>query len=194
MGELSSIDPPRMNWPAADLPTEFASFKQYCKLVFRGPFADKDDAARVIYILLWVGREGLRMYNTWALSDADKTNVDLIWSKFQALIEPKSNYRLNRFHLKKFRQNGTETPHEFMTRCKTQARKCRFRDAVETGERLIEQLIMGVRHVKIQEKLLSRDDQLTLDIAMDIARIHTSLTAHKTADPAVQYYASELYA
>ena len=59
-----------------------------------------------------------------------------------------------------------------MTRRKTQARKCRFRDAVETDERLIEQLIMGVRHVQIQEKLLSRDDQLTLDIAMDIARTH----------------------
>ena len=65
-----------------------------------------------------------------------------------------------------------------MTRCKTQARKCRFRDAVETDERLIEQLIISVRHVKIQEKLLSRDDQLTLDIAMDIARTHEATLAN----------------
>ena len=31
---------------------------------------------------------------------------------------------------------------------------------------------MGVRHVKVQEKLLSRDEALTLDIVMDIARTH----------------------
>ena len=49
--------------------------------------------------------------------------------------------------------------------------KCRFRDALEAEERLIEQLIIGIRHAKIQEKLLSHDDILTLDAAMDITRI-----------------------
>ena len=44
MGELSGIEPPRMNWLAAELPTEFASFRQYCELTFRGPSADKDES------------------------------------------------------------------------------------------------------------------------------------------------------
>ena len=42
MGELSGIEPPRMNWLATDLPTEFRSFRQYCELIFRqcmGPLA-----------------------------------------------------------------------------------------------------------------------------------------------------------
>ena len=112
------------------------------------------------------------MYNTWDLSDAEKGNVDVIWNKFAALIEPKSNYRLNRFHLQKFKQTNTESVDEFMTRCKTQARKCRFRDVTETEERLIEQLIVGVRHAKVQEKLLSRDENLTLDAALDVVRTH----------------------
>ena len=56
---LSGIEPPRMNWLAADLPTEFRSFKQYCELIFSGPFRDKEQAERVTYILLWVGQEGL---------------------------------------------------------------------------------------------------------------------------------------
>ena len=97
-----------MNWLAADLPTEFASFRQYCELIFRGPFADKDEAARVTYILLWVGQEGLRMYNTWDLSDADSKKVDVIWGSFRALIEPKANFRLSRFNLHKFRQSASE--------------------------------------------------------------------------------------
>ena len=56
MGELSSIEPPRMNWLAADLPTEFSSFRQYCELIFRGPFADKDESARDLHLV--VGRAG----------------------------------------------------------------------------------------------------------------------------------------
>ena len=62
------------------------------------------------------------MYNTWELTEAEKQDVDVIWDTFQSLIEPKSNYRLSRFHLQKFRQTNTETVDEYMTRCRTQAR------------------------------------------------------------------------
>ena len=108
MRELSGIETPHMNWLAADLPTEFASFRQYCELIFRGPFADKDESAGVTYILLWVGQEWLRMYNTWNLSDSDSKKVDVIWDRFKALIEPKANFRLSRFNLQKFRQTASE--------------------------------------------------------------------------------------
>ena len=47
MGELSGIEPPRMNWLATDLPTEFRSFRQYCEQIFSGPFAEKGQSERV---------------------------------------------------------------------------------------------------------------------------------------------------
>ena len=131
MGELSGIEPPRMNWLAADLPTEFASFRQYCEFIFRRPSADKDESARVTHILLWVGQEGLDMYNTWDLCDADSKKMDVILGRFKALIEPKANFRLSRFNLQKFRQNASESVDEFMTRCRIQGKKCRFSDALE---------------------------------------------------------------
>ena len=58
---------------------------------------------------------------------------------------------------------------------------CRLCAALEAEERLIEQLIIGIRHPKIQEKLLSRDNMLTLDAAMDIARTHESTLADMNA-------------
>ena len=73
---------------------------------------------------------------------------------------------------------SSETVDEFMKRCKTQARKCKFRDATESEERLIEQLVVGVRHEKMQEKLLCRDDTLTLDAAMNVARTHEATLAN----------------
>ena len=107
MGELSRIEPPRMNWLAADLPTEFASFRQYCELIFRGPFTDRAESVRVTYIFLWVGQEGLRMYITWDLSDSESKTVNVICGRFKALIEPKANFWLSiLFNLQKFRQTA----------------------------------------------------------------------------------------
>ena len=59
---------------------------------------------------------------------------------------------------------------EYTTRCKLQANKCNFRYAVETNERLIEQLTVGLKQATILEKLLSHDATLTLDGAMDMTR------------------------
>ena len=53
-----------------------------------------------------------------------------------------------------------------MTRSKTHARKRKFRDATETEERLAEQLVVVVWHRNVQEKLLCRDETLTLDVAI----------------------------
>ena len=108
--------------------------------------------------------------------------VDVTRGRFiRALIAPKANLRLSRFNLQKFRQTASESVDEFMTRRRIQGEKCRFRDAVGAEERLIEQLIIGISHTKIQEKLLSRDDMLTLDVAMDISRTHESTLADMNA-------------
>ena len=118
MGELSGLEPPHMNRLDAVLSTEFASFRQYCELIFCGPFADKE-SARANYILLWVGEEGLRMYNTSDLSDSDSKNMDAIRGRLKAMIEPNAKFRL-RFNLQKFRQTAPGPVVEFMTRCRIQ--------------------------------------------------------------------------
>ena len=159
-----------MNWSSGDLPTTFHNFRQYCELIFSGPLSDKDEATRVTYVLLWVGQEGLRMYNTWVITDDARKKLNVLWDGFARMIEPKTNYRLNRFNLQRYRQTQSESVDEYMPRCKLQAKKCNFRDAIESDERLIEQLTVGIKHARIQEKLLSHDATLTLDGAMDMAR------------------------
>ena len=73
-----------------------------------------------------------------------------------------------------------------MTRCKLQAKKCKFWDNTDIEERLIEQLTIGTRHRKVQEKLLGKDGDLKLDDALDIARtceatmVHMELLGGKT--------------
>ena len=96
-----------------------------------------------------------------------------LWGRFEKQVEPRSNFSLNRFHLQKLRQTPSESADEYMIRCRLQAEKCKFRDFREVGERMLEQLIVGIRHNKVQEQLLAKSDTFTLDAAMDIARTHS---------------------
>ena len=62
-----------------------------------------------------------------------------------------------------------------MTKCMLQAKKCKFRDETETETRLIEQIIRGGAHDKVRENILCKDNTLTLDQAMKIARTYEAL-------------------
>ena len=170
MGELSGIQPPRMDWNNTDLPTAFKTFKQYCQLIFSGPLNKKNEKEKATYILLWIGEEGLKIFNSFELSEEDKAKPDTIFDSFTTCLEPKLNFRIARFQFQSFKQTKDESVDAFMTRCKLQAQKCRFTD-IELEERLIEQLIIGTREREVQEVLLGKDEKLKLDKAMDIARM-----------------------
>lgn len=171
MGELIGVTPPSFDWASNDLPNGFEHFEQYCKLIFTGPLSKKSDPEKVTFLLLWLGQEGIKTYNSWDLTDQEKASPEAIFEKFKKHFEPKSNFRLNRYHLHNFRQQPHEATDDFITRCKVQARKCKY-TAEALDEKLIEQLILGTRHKKVQKSLLGKDEKLTLDAALDIARTH----------------------
>ena len=85
------------------------------------------------------------------------------------------NHRLAKYQLQQPKQMQEESIDDFMTRCRNQATKCKFRDDTDVGERLIEQLIIGTKHKKVQERLLSKGEYLTLDEAMDICRTYEAM-------------------
>lgn len=181
MGEMTGITPPCMDWKSQDPPTSFQNFKQYCELIFKGPLAKKSDEEKCNYTLLWLGQEGIRVYKSWG---KEFKKPDEIFEAFSKHFEPKSNFRINRFNLQKFRQDQHETVDDFVARCKLQARKCKFTDA-EMEERLIEQLIIGTKHVKVQERLLGKDETLKLDAALDTARTHEATENHMSMIKAI---------
>lgn len=180
MAEMIAFVPPTFDWKSDDLPSAFKNFMNYCKLIFSGPLSAKNELEKVTYILLWMGQEGINVYETWELTAKQKSNPDEIFSLFQKHFEPKTNFRLARYKLQQMRQDSLENVDEFMTRCKLQAEKCKF-DACELKVRLIEQLIVGTPHKKVQEKLLCKDEKLTLDDALDVARTYEATKAHMSA-------------
>ena len=77
---MGDITAPRMDWSSADLPTALKMFKQRCTLYFavKGIKAEK----QVNHILLFVGEEGLKIYNSWSLSSTEAENPEVVWKKF----------------------------------------------------------------------------------------------------------------
>ena len=173
MATATSFRTPEMNWDANDLADELAKFEQYCNLIFTGPFSKKSEEEHPSLILFWMGRQGIECFNSWTwANNEDKKKPGKIWERFKKHVAPKVNHRFSRFQLQQFKQKSEEKNDDFLSRCRNQATKCKFRDTTESGERLIEQIIIGTKHKKIQGRLLSKVEPLTLDEAIDVCRTY----------------------
>ena len=156
-----------------DLITEYHTFKQYTSLLFDGPLDKlKTDAKQLTYVLIWVGKVGLKIFNTWPI-DNEKKTLEGFWKRLQETIEPKCNFRLARYNLLKIYQHDDENIDTFINRLRIHADKCKFKDS-ELDDRLIECIIAQGKHAKVREDLLSRDDTLTLDAAIQSTRLYES--------------------
>ena len=180
----SGFATPSLDWDSPNIPDAFRSFRQYCLLIFDGPYSAKTEQ-EVTYLLLWIGRHGVDVYNSWTSdNEMDKHKLRTVWEKFEKHIEPKVNSFLARYHFHKCYQMPTGSIDEYITRCRLLASKCKFTDVMETNIRLTEQLIVGTRHREVQEKLLEKGDALdSLDTALDIARTYEATQAHLAQMP-----------
>ena len=90
---------PRMSWDDPDLPGAIAIFRQQCDLYFSVKNVKQDK--QVDHILLFTGPTGIRMYNSWGLTD-NKNDVKIVWEHFETQLEPKTNFRVARLYLQKY--------------------------------------------------------------------------------------------
>ena len=69
-------------------------FKQQRELYF----SVKDVAVekQVDHILLFSGESGIRKFNSWRLTDAQKKDPKIIWEKFKGQVNTKENWRVAR--------------------------------------------------------------------------------------------------
>ena len=128
-----------------------------------------------------MGLTRLKKFNSWALTEEEKKDSKIIWKKFEQYGEATQNFWISRLSVRNYKQkvtNGEAEPvEEFMARCRPQAKLCDFKSD-EMDDRLIEQLIAGTVHAKVQKELLAQDKKLTLDGAMQIAQKHEASLLH----------------
>ena len=113
---------------------------------------------------------GVDIYISWSWEDeAKKAKPEEILGRFERHLAPKMDFRIAMYQSQHYRQKINESLDDYITRCRNQAAKCKLRYVKELGERLIEQLIIGTKHRRVQGKLLENNEVLCLDDAIDIA-------------------------
>ena len=153
---------PKMDWKAADTVEAFQFYKQKMEMYFR--MKKINAALQVDYILTGSGDEGIRRFNTWKLSEADRQDPAIVWNKFKSQIEgsTKQNFRVARLKLHHYQQKPTESLDEFVTRCQEQAGKCDFEET-EKSERIIELLVASTPIEDFQKYLLDQPKNTDLE-------------------------------
>ena len=166
---------PRMDWSVQNQADTFKLFKQRIELYFKAKRIEPED--QVVHILLQVGDEGLRRYNSWSLTEDERKDPGKIFEKFMEQLEPSENYRISRLKLMHFRQQQDENLDCFINRCKLLALKCEFEDN-ELNKRLIELIIAGTPIPDYQKELLGKNKNFTLDEATQLGRAYEASASH----------------
>jgi len=178
MAELTGLPVPSMDWEAADLPRALHKFKSLSELIFTGPLVDKDEHIKVKYLLIWSGEEGIDLVSTWQLTADDAKKLETYWTRFEQYASPKSNFRLSRYKLRDVKQGPTESVDQFIKRIRMLANDCKFQDY---NDQIIDALIFGTNSDGVKAKLIKKDDNLTIDQTLEIARLE-EITRRQVAD------------
>lgn len=125
-----------------------------------------------------IGSEAAAIYNTFGLDDQEQINVKVIEKKFEEYFMPKSNVIFERYTFNEMTQNDGESFDEFLTKIKTQAKKCEYGELVDSLIR--DKIVTGIRSKAVREKLLP-NGKLTLDEAIETCKAHevTTQQMHK---------------
>ena len=73
--ELAGLQPPKFDWSSSDMPQQFKRFLRYCQLMLNTPtYARRSGAEQINFILLWLGPQGVEIYDNWTLTPEEQAS------------------------------------------------------------------------------------------------------------------------
>ena len=114
-----------------------------------------------------IGDDALKVFNSFGLSDEDKTKLSVIKGKFQQYCTPRKNVVYERYQFGKLVQTSGESIDAFVTTLRLRSKSCEFGDQEESLIR--DRLVIGCNDSRVQERLL-REPDLTSSKVLAICR------------------------
>lgn len=164
---------PNMNWNAGDLPKEWKRFKQHCQFTFDGPLSDKNEKAKVNYLMTYVGDKGREIYETftWAAPAEgvarEQDTLEGVYAKFAHYAAPMKNQIRATVNFDHRRQSEKEKFDNFVTDLKLLVKDCGYADE---NRMVRDAIVLRSFHKEVQEKCLEKGDTLTLEMATEIGQ------------------------
>lgn len=167
MATSFNFDHPSFNWDAADSFQEFQRFKQHVEFTFKGPLASSDDKDKTGWLGMWIGQQGREIYKTFVFEGHQADDPAVVLKKLEDYVKPLKNKRVARYKAHQRRQQEGETFDNFVKDLRILLMDCEFAD---NNDILIDLIISGARQPKVQERLLDKGQDLTLQQAIEIGR------------------------
>ena len=155
-----------MDWNATDTYQEFKRFKEHVSFVFAGPLSKASPAERAGCLGMWVGQQGRELHKTLTWAGGEREDPDKVLEKYEAYVSPPKNKRIAWFRFHQRVQKG-ETFDTFLKDLRLLAMDCQFDNPDDI---LVDAIISGARHKKVQERLLNEGQELGLPKSIQIAR------------------------
>ena len=167
--ETATFHPPSaLKLDSSNLEEEWRFWEQKFDLFLVASGASsKPEAVQVAIFLHSVGDEGLKVFNTLDLTEAERKKLTHIKQKFREYCAPRKNVVYERFLFGKMSQANGENIDAFVTTLKLRAKSCEFGDQEESLIR--DRVVIGCSDPRVQERLL-REPDLSLKKALDICR------------------------
>ena len=158
---------PCLNWNAQDLYQEYTRFVQHVRFTFLGPLAATDKQQKAGWVGMWIGQQGREIYKTLHLTQEEEADPDIILKKIEDYVRPRQNKRVNRFRAQQRKQIEGESFDNFIKDLKLLIMDCEYDNP---DDLLVDLIINGVLHKKVQERLLDQGQKLTLSKAIEIGQ------------------------
>ena len=165
---------PKMDCESEDLPGAWKKFHQHVEFVFKGPLSNKTEEQQCNYLMLWVGEKGRSVFSTWTITEANQKLLDSYYVAFKKYVEPKSNKVFARYKFQSKIQTEAESTEQFIAELKLLVKSCGY---ASPDEMVRDRIVFGTKSPKVREKLINKGSDLTLENAVEIARLHEMSTA-----------------
>ena len=165
----STLMAPKLDWDSGDLPAQWKKFRQHAEFMFKGLLSRNSEAEKCNYLMIWVGEKGREIYSTWTMTDAGRKSLEAHYQMFKSHVEPKSNIVFARYKFQGIVQAESETFDKFLTALKIQVDDCGYQNK---DEMVRDRIVFGTKSDKVRERLINQGSDLTLDKAIEIARLH----------------------
>ena len=126
---------------------------------------------------MWIGQQGLEVYKTFTWDAGQEDDPAEMLGKFENYVKPAKNKRVARFKAHQRKQNEGGTFDHFVKDLRLLLLDC---DYTNSDDILIDLIVSGVRHQKVQERLLDLGQDLTLEKAKDKGRQYEFSPSHMT--------------
>ncbi|VDI72879.1 Hypothetical predicted protein [Mytilus galloprovincialis] len=133
----------------------------------QGPLVKAEPADRAGWLGLWIGQQGREVYKTFVWQENEQDNPDIILGKLETYIRPRTNKRVARFKACQRKQTEGENFDNFVKDLRLLLMDC---DYGNTEDILIDLIISGVKHSKVQERMLDKGSDLTIAKAIEIGQ------------------------